>query len=117
MSKVKTEVKKGRGRPSQVKREIFKHSLQFQNKDDKTMVLFLLEKTDIRSKMKPASDEIVKRNLYVSVRNARAESLAAGKKVEYKGKMVGNVKKFKWIHQPKKAKVAENQISSAQAGV
>ena len=116
MNKVKTEVKRGRGRPNQVKALITKHSLQFQNKDDKSMVIYLLEKTDIRSKMKPASDEIVKRNLYVSVRNARAESLAQNKKVEFKGKVIGGVLKKKWIHnQPKAAK--PTQISPAQVGV
>ena len=117
MNKVKTEVKQGRGRPSQVKKLIFANSLQFQNKDDKSMVLYLLEKTDIRSKMKPASDEIVKRNLYVSVRNARAESLAKNKKVEFKGKMVNGQLKKKWIHGSKKEKSTENQISPAQVGV
>lgn len=106
-TKVKTEKKAGRGRPSNVKKIILQNSIHMQNKTDKELVSYLLEKTPIRSFMKEADDNIISRNLYVSVRTARKESLAKGKKVAFKGRKVGTELKMKWLHSPKK-KIAEN---------
>ncbi len=106
MNKTKVEKKAGRGRPSNVKKEILRNSLHFQNRTDKEMVTLLLEKTDIRSKMKPASDEIIQRNLYVSVRKAREESVAKGKKVEFRGRVKDGKLVKKWLHTKVKTVVA-----------
>ena len=117
MSKTKVEVKKGRGRPNHVKKIVLQNSIHFAAKTDKEMVIMLLDKTPIKTFMKPASDEILQRNLYVSVRKARAESLAAGKKVEFRGRNVAGVKKTRWIHSPAVKAAKSKQISPAQAGV
>ena len=115
MDKTKTVKKPGRGRPNHVKKIVLQNSIQFGSRTDKEMVIFLLEKTPIKSFMKPATDEILRRNLYVSVRKARAESLAKGKKVEFKGRLKDGKIVKKWLHLGKSPK--SKQISPAQAGV
>ena len=98
---MKNTKKPTRGRPSNVKRIIMTNAVQLANKTNHEMVTFLLEKTPIRESMKGTDENILRRNLYVSVRMARNEAIKAGKKVSFKGRKVNGEVKTKWLHRPK----------------
>ena len=93
------------GRPSRVKAMIKTHSVQFGQKTNHEMVSFLLEKTPIREVMKSGDEATLRRNLYVSVRNVREQGIKVGKKLEFKGRKVGDLLKKKWLRGKKAAKV------------
>jgi len=86
-----------RGRPSKIKKIILSQARFFGNKSDTQMVEHLIQNTNVLETMKKTTPEKMKKSLYMSVYQVRGQSLAQGKKVAYKGKVINGEVKTKYI--------------------
>lgn len=103
MSKTNT---KSVGRPQTVRPIIRKHSLLFISRTPKeiTEILFPEAQAKMRDGVTndPKKIRAQKVSLYQQVLKYKAEALVDGKGINFRGRMVGGVKKMKWIHSKKK---------------